>query len=1039
MHNSEAANLDRNSEIIVSRKAEELYAQHENQIYCQTDRMFAVLMTVQWIGGVIAALVISPRTWIGQTSSVHLHVWGAIFLGAVISFLPIMLAIFQPGKAVTRYTIAVGQMLMSSLLIHVTGGRIETHFHVFGSLAFLAFYRDWRVLVPATVVVALDHMLRGIFYPQSVFGVMTPENWRWVEHAGWVIFEDIILIISCLRGQKEMRQIAENTANLDASEARYRVVTDSASDAIMTVDQAGKILYINQTTKKVFGYEAVEMLGRDLAMIIPESFRPAHRKGIERYLSSENRNMIWQAVELPALHKDGHEFSIEISFGEYEDGDRKLFTAVIRDITERKQAEEALKKSEEYRNLFKLANDAIIIFEPVTERILDANDFACKLFGYDRSELIGSFLEQICRDTEGRQTRNSKLIKDGELESFESIHYRKDGTPINVLINSSLIEFSGKPAVLSIKRDITSRIAADAALRESEYKLRMLIESMQEGVLHLNEKDEIIFVNKRFCEMLGYTESDLLGNNASALLLHSDDHKLIEEANRRRSRGLSETYEVRLKTKHGSFIWSLVGAVPVIDSDSKIVGSMSIHTDITERKRAEELLLHNAMHDMLTGLPNRALFLEHLRRAMGRSLFRKSSFAVLFLDFDGFKLINDSLGHAAGDELLKTISSRLQSILRGNDIVARLGGDEFTILLDELSEPQDFLNVVNRIQQMFTEPLDLEGREVFISASIGIALQNEKYLSPEEILRDADIAMYRAKSAGKARYEIFNQEMHDQVTRRLQLETELRLAYERREFSVFYQPIMHLSTNELIGFEALIRWNHPERGMVMPADFIPVAEETGIIVPIGEWVMEEGCRQIREWQQRYPEKANLTISINLSCKQFIQLDLAERVQKILQKTGLDARNLRLEVTESHVMENSRIAINIMNDLRTLGVRLSIDDFGTGYSSLSYLQRLPIDYLKIDRSFINLMNSNHENSEIIRAIVMLAKNLGMDVIAEGIETEEQAERLINLECAFGQGYLYSKPTDSATAERILEDPPKVSIISDVSEIDGPFVS
>lgn len=1039
MHNSEAARIDRNAETIVSRKAEEIYADHENRIYRQTDRMFAVLMTVQWIGGVFSALIISPKTWIGQTSSVHVHVWGAIFLGAIISLLPIMMAIFLPGKAVTRYTIAVGQMLMSSLLIHVTGGRIETHFHVFGSLAFLAFYRDWRVLVPATVVVALDHMLRGIFYPQSVFGVMTPENWRWIEHAGWVIFEDVILVISCLRGQKEMRQIAEHTANLDASEARYRVVTDSASDAIMTVDQSGKILYINRTAKKVFGYEAEEMIGEDLVMIVPESFRAVHRKSIERYLLNGSRSLTWQAVELPALRKDGHEFSIEISFGEYDDGDQKLFTAVIRDITERKLAEEALKKSEEYRNLFKLANDAIIIFEPITERILDANDFACKLFGYDRKELIGSFLEQICRDTEGRQKRNSKLIRDGELESFESIHYHKNGTPINVLINSSLIEFSGKPAVLSIKRDITSRVAADAALRESEYKLRMLIESMQEGVLHLTQQDEIVFVNKRFCEMIGYSEAELLGKNATEMLLHHEDLKKVTEANRRRRKGISETYEIRLKTKSGVFIWSLVGAVPVLDSNNEVTGSMSIHTDITERKRAEDLLLHNAMHDMLTGLPNRSLFLEHLRRAMARSPLRKRSFAVLFLDFDGFKLINDSLGHAAGDELLKTISRRLQSLLRGNDIVARLGGDEFTILLDELGDPQDFLTVVNRIQEIFSEPLDLEGREVFISASIGIALSDEKYLSPEEILRDADIAMYRAKSAGKARYEIFNQEMREQVTRRLQLETELRIAYERKEFRVFYQPIMHLSKNELIGFEALIRWMHPERGMVMPAEFIPIAEETGIIVPIGEWVLEEGCRQIREWQMRFPERANLTISVNLSCKQFIQLDLAERVQNVLKKTGLDARNLRLEVTESHVMENSRIAIGIMNDLRALGVRLSIDDFGTGYSSLSYLQRLPIDYLKIDRSFINLINANHENSEIIKAIVMLAKNLGMDVIAEGIETEEQAERLINLECAFGQGYLYSKPADSKSAERILEEPPKVNILSDVSEIDVPFVS
>nr|HQU84465.1 GGDEF domain-containing phosphodiesterase [Pyrinomonadaceae bacterium] len=326
-----------------------------------------------------------------------------------------------------------------------------------------------------------------------------------------------------------------------------------------------------------------------------------------------------------------------------------------------------------------------------------------------------------------------------------------------------------------------------------------------------------------------------------------------------------------------------------------------------------------------------------------------------------------------------------------------------------------------------TKPFSLGGRDVFISASIGIALKDAKYRMPEEIVRDADIAMYRAKSAGKARHEIFNQEMHEQVNRRLKLETELRLALERHEFRVFYQPIMHLTTNRLIGFESLVRWFHPERGIVMPMDFIPCAEETGLIVPIGEWVLRESCRQIGEWQKRYPEKNDLHISVNLSCKQFIQHDLADRVAAILLETGLDAKHLRLEVTESHVMENSQMAISIMNKLRELGVRLSIDDFGTGYSSLSYLQRLPIDFLKIDRSFVDVMTKTMENSEIVKAIVMLAKNLGMDVIAEGIETQEQASSLINLDCTFGQGFFYSKPTDALHAELILNENSTFSLI------------
>jgi diguanylate cyclase (GGDEF)-like protein/PAS domain S-box-containing protein len=1019
----------------IKGQAEQIYARHQQQIYRQTDRMFAVLMAIQWLAGIAAALLISPRTWIGQTSDVHIHVWAAVFLGAIISFLPILLAVLRPGEALTRYTIAVGQMLMSSLLIHLTGGRIETHFHVFGSLAFLSFYRDWRVIVPATAVVALDHMLRGIFYPQSVFGILSAESWRWLEHAAWVIFEDVFLVLSCLRGQREMRQIAENTAQLDANEARYRIVTNSASDAIITVDETGTILFINQTAEKIFGYGAEELIGEKFFKLMPKKMRPK----LKRFMTRGKRNIFNQAVEIPAEHKDGREFLIEITFGEYNSDGERLFTAVVRDITERKLAEEALRKSEEYRNLFKLANDAIIIFEPEGEIILDVNDYACKIYGYSREELIGSSLKDISENVERGAERLDRLLRHEGIESFESIHFQKGGTPINVLINASIIEFEGKPAVMSINRDVTSRVKADTALRESEYKLRTLIENMSEGLLHLDENDCIIFTNTRFCEMTGYREEDLAGQNASALLLDEAGRKIAEQANQRRRQGLSENYELQLRTAHGKMIWSLVGAVPTFDSDGKIVGSMSVHTDITERKRAEEQLLHNAMHDALTGLPNRALFLEHLRRAMGHSPLRKKTFAILFLDFDGFKLINDSLGHLEGDALLKMIARRLESLLRGDDVVARLGGDEFTVLLDELTGSKDVLLVVERIKDILREPFNLGGREVFISASIGIALRDAKYKTPEDMLRDADIAMYRAKSSGKGQHEIFNKAMRDEVSNRLRLETELRLALERGEFSVFYQPIMEIAANHLIGFEALVRWFHPRRGQIMPGEFIPIAEETGLIIPLGEWILRESCRQVREWQRRFPARRDLTISVNLSCKQFMQLDLADRVGEILRETGLEARFLRLEVTESHVMENSQMAITIMNRLRALGIQLSIDDFGTGYSSLSYLQRLPINYLKIDRSFINVMNSNHENGEIVRAIVMLAKNLNMQVVAEGIETEEQALRLINLDCAFGQGFFYSKPTSAAQAEAILENVPPLNAPPEFANLNFDTVS
>jgi predicted signal transduction protein with EAL and GGDEF domain len=371
-----------------------------------------------------------------------------------------------------------------------------------------------------------------------------------------------------------------------------------------------------------------------------------------------------------------------------------------------------------------------------------------------------------------------------------------------------------------------------------------------------------------------------------------------------------------------------------------------------------------------------------------------------------------------GDKLLVQIARRLESCLRTSDIVARLGGDEFTILLDEFDDTEDAFTIVERIQQSLKEPFELSGREVFTSASIGIALSNAAYTKPEELLRDADIAMYRAKGAGRARYQIFNQAMHEQASVRLQLETEIRRAVERGEFRMFYQPIIEIQSGKTIGFESLVRWQHPERGIVSPDDFIPIAEETGQIIPLGEWVLRESCRQFREWQSEKIADENLTISVNLSCKQFMQSDLVERITAILQETQLNAECLRLEITESHLIEDSELAVTIIKRLRDIGVKLSIDDFGTGYSSLSYLHRLPIDFLKIDRSFVSRMLTNNENSEIVQTVITLAKNLGIEVIAEGIETIEQAEQLRKLNCRFGQGYFYSKPVNAEKARDII---------------------
>lgn len=446
--------------------------------------------------------------------------------------------------------------------------------------------------------------------------------------------------------------------------------------------------------------------------------------------------------------------------------------------------------------------------------------------------------------------------------------------------------------------------------------------------------------------------------------------------------------------------------------------------EIIDRQQAQEQLLHAALHDALTGLPNRGLFMKKLTEGLNR--VREDPdylFAILFMDCDRFKRVNDSLGHLTGDKLLIGVARRLESTLPLVDTLARLVGDEFAIFL-EVRELEEAIAVAEHIHKALTAPFQLEEHEVFINVSIGIVLGTRDYLQPEHLLRDADMAMYHAKELGKGRYQVFDPAMHSRAVRRLQLDTDLQLAVERQEFIVYYQPIVSLATGYVSGFEALVRWNHPTRGLVSPSEFIPVAEETGSIVQIGEWVFQSACQQLRTWQNQGLTVEGTTMSVNLSVKQFSQPSLLDRIDTIISSTELDGNCLKLEITESAIMDNSEAATVILEQLRSRQIQLSIDDFGTGYSSLSYLHRFPVDNLKIDRSFVSRIGvPAGENMEILRAIVTLSHNLGMTVIAEGIETARQVERLRELGCDYGQGYFFSKPLDSKSAEALLASNPQ----------------
>lgn len=435
-----------------------------------------------------------------------------------------------------------------------------------------------------------------------------------------------------------------------------------------------------------------------------------------------------------------------------------------------------------------------------------------------------------------------------------------------------------------------------------------------------------------------------------------------------------------------------------------------LEEEITVRKKEEEQHIYDAFHDALTGLPNRALFMDRLQHVITASQRRHGTpyYAVLFLDMDRFKTINDSLGHIIGDQLLVVVGRKMADCIRPGDTVARLGGDEFAILLENISELSHAVDVAERVQKKLTVPLDVKGHEIFTSVSIGIALASERYERPEQVLRDADIAMYEAKGRGTSSYEIFDAKMHANILDRLQLEADLRGAADHKEFILYYQPIIDLNTQRLIGFEALVRWNHPKRGLIYPMEFIPLAEETGLIYHIGEWILHEACRELKLLQVRYPVRPPLTMSVNISSKQFTQQDLVSKLSGFVTETGVDPNTLALEITESMIMENVDAAVETMSQLREMGIHLHIDDFGTGHSSLSYLHRFPVDALKIDRSFISRLSTGGTNREIITSIISLANSLHCDVIAEGVEMEHQLSKIQELHCGYGQGFLFARP-------------------------------
>lgn len=811
-------------------------------------------------------------------------------------------------------------------------------------------------------------------------------------------------------------------ADLRHGEERFRNIVENANDIIYVHDLDGNYISINRAAERIFGYKREETLSMNMSQIIAPEHLATVSRNLRKKLGGTTRAT---SYEVDCFKKDGTRITLEVNSSAIRDNGKAVaIQGIARDITERKQQEEAVRMSEEqYRDLFENANDLIYTHD-LNGNFTSLNTAGELITGYSRKEAMSMNITQVVAPEylEAAITMTARKVAGAKPSAYELEIITKTGNRVSLELSTRIILINGLPVgVQGVARDITERRSAEKAIRASEQRYRQLGEGILHQIWTAEPDGRLDYVNGRAVEYFNRSSEDLVGDGWRDCV-HPDD--LAESVKRWAAsldNGNSYEMEFRLRRHDGEYRWHVAKATAGRDENGNIAKWYGTNTDINDQKNSEEKLNYYARHDTLTDLPNRAEFMSHLTVAVDRSRNTSGCFAVLFLDLDRFKVVNDSLGHVVGDKLLVGIAERLKSCVRPGDVVARLGGDEFTILLNRTGGLDDVIKVAERLQTRLSEPFRLGSYEVFTTASVGIIMSDEVHREPEDFLRDADSAMYRAKDAGKARYEVFDRQMHVRNLNQLQLETDLRRAVERDEFEVYYQPIVDLQTGNVAEFEALIRWHHPVNGLVLPSEFVGVAEETGLIVPVGKWIIDEACRQTGEWQKRanFP----LSISVNLSAKQLMHPALTAQVAEALATTGLDPRQLKLEVTESTVMDHSERSLSVLSELDVLGISLSTDDFGTGYSSLSYLQRFPFDRLKIDRSFIDKMVVDEKSGAIVKTILMLGENLGIEVVAEGIETERQLELLCSLGCRLGQGFLFSEPVRPNQAEKLLRQKPE----------------
>jgi diguanylate cyclase (GGDEF)-like protein/PAS domain S-box-containing protein len=796
---------------------------------------------------------------------------------------------------------------------------------------------------------------------------------------------------------------------------------ESAPEATVLVDNGSRILRINTAFSRLFGYAPAEVVGRNVDELLAPPDLLEEAQGITQEVAG-GRDVARETVR---CRKDGSRVDVAIVGAPVRTDDGQVAVyGIYRDITQRKRAEEALRVSEEkFSKAFQSSPDILTLSTIDDGVLIDVNDTFVTVTGYTREELLGrpANAVNLWANPADREDLVDQLRSTGAARNLECSFRMKSGELREALLSAELLDIGGRRCMLTVSNDITERKQQERALQASEERYALAARGANDGLWDWDVVSDRVYFSARWKAIVGCLEEDI-GTSPDEWFrrVHAMDVERLRSGIAAHLDGRSAHFENehRILCKDGSYRWVLSRGLAVRDAEGKplrIAGSM---TDVSLRKLAEEKLLHEAIHDVLTGLPNRALFMDLLGRSVARGRRRKGYlFAVLFLDLDRFKVINDGLGHLVGDQLLVGLARRLEKCLRPEDTVARLGGDEFTVLLDDINDASDATRVAERIHHELKTPFEIAGHEVYTTVSIGIALSTTGYEIPDHILRDADTAMYRAKAMGKARHELFDTGMHARAVALLQLETDLRRAIEHREFRLYYQPIVTLNgQRRVVGFEALVRWQHPQRGLLLPAEFVATAEETGLMLPVGYWVLGEACRQIREWSKQV--RRPLIVTVNLSNRQFALPDLPDRISEILTGAGLPAEQLKLEITESAMMEYGEAVTVVLEQLRKLGVDFYIDDFGTGYSSFSALRRFPVTTLKIDHSFVRALDENGDGAEIVRTILTLARNLDLNVIAEGVETKTQLDQLRALKCPQAQGSLFAEARPADAAVEIL---------------------